>query len=122
MGKNNRVRVRFHLGAGEHFKHWKITYPNGDYQFINPEKQNMIFHDCKLRVQKKTAERIYAGGEKVVCAWIECDWVQMLDLTSTGQPLSFNPRVTPHWVYGSQIADNFVFSRIQTQGNKLIVI
>jgi len=122
MAKTNKTKVRFHLGAGQHFKHWKIIYPNGDYQFVNPEKQNMISHGCKLKVQKKTAERIYAGGEKVVCAWIECDWVQMLNWTSAGEPLSFNPRVSPHWRYGFEIADNFTFSRIQTVGDKLIVI
>jgi hypothetical protein len=123
MGKkDNRVKVRFHLGAGEHYKHWKIEYPNGDYQFINPEKQNMVLHGCQLHNRKGTAEGIHAGGEKVVCAWVWCDEVRMYSLTSTGVPVSYNPRVYPHWMYEGMNADNMTFDRLQTIGNKLISI
>lgn len=121
MGKkDNRVKVRFHLGAGEHYKHWKIEYPNGDYQFINPEKQNMVLHGCQLHNRKGTAEGIHAGGEKVVCAWVWCDEVRMRFITDKGQPVSYNPRVYPHWMYNGQNADNMTFDRLQTVGDKLI--
>jgi hypothetical protein len=121
MGKkDNRVKVRFHLGAGEHYKHWKIEYPNGDYQFINPEKQNMVLHGCQLHNRKGTAAGIHAGGEKVVCAWVWCDEVRMRFITDKGQPVSYNPRVYPHWMYNGQNADNMTFDRLQTVGDKLI--
>ena len=123
MGKkDNRVKVRFHLGAGEHYKHWKIEYPNGDYQFINPEKQNMVLHGCQLHNRKGTAAGIHAGGEKVVCAWVWCDEVRMRFITDKGQPVSYNPRVYPHWMYNGQNADNMTFDRLQTVGDKLISI
>lgn len=123
MGKkDNRVKVRFHLGAGEHFKHWKIEYPNGDYQFINPAEQNMVLHGCQLHNRKGTAAGIHAGGEKVVCAWVWCDEVRMYSLTTTGVPVSYNPRVYPHWMFQGQNADNMTFDRLQTVGDKLISI
>lgn len=120
--KDNRTKVRFHLGAGEHFKHWKIEYPNGDYQFINPAEQNMVLHGCQLHNRKGTAAGIHAGGEKVVCAWVWCDEVRMYSLTTTGVPVSYNPRVYPHWMYNGQNADNMTFDRLQTVGDKLISI
>lgn len=117
-----KTKVRFHLGAGQHFMHWQITYPNGDIQYVDPNKQNMVFHDCQLKNRKGTAQRIHNGGEKVVCAWIECDWVQMVFLTSKGEPVTYNPRVSPYWRYGMEVADNYRFSRIQSIGKNLIVI
>ena len=54
--------------------------------------------------------------------WIECDWIQMLHWTSKGEPVSYNPRISPHWRYGLENADNFKFGKIQSIGNKLIVI
>jgi hypothetical protein len=118
--KDNRIKVRFHLGAGEHYKHWKIEYPNGDYQFINPEKQNMVLHGCQLHNRKGTAASIHAGGEKVVCAWVWCDEVRMRFMTDKGVEVSYNPRVYPNWMYNGQVADNWKFDRLQTVGNKLI--
>jgi hypothetical protein len=120
--KDNRIKVRFHLGAGEHYKHWKIEYPNGDYQFINPAEQNMVLSGCQLHNRKGTAAGIHAGGEKVVCAWVWCDEVRMYSLTTTGVPVSYNPRVYPHWMYNGQNADNMTFDRLQTVGDKLISI
>lgn len=118
--KDNRIKVRFHLGAGEHYQHWKIEYPNGDYQFINPEKHNMVLHGCQLHNRKGTAARINAGGEKVVCAWVWCDEVRMRFMTDKGVEVSYNPRVYPHWMCNGENADNWKFDRLQTVGNKLI--
>ena len=118
--KDNRTKVRFHLGAGEHFKHWKIEYPNGDYQFINPAEQNMVLHGCQLHNRKGTAAGIHAGGEKVVCAWVWCESISMRYMTDKGIPVSYNPRVYPYWVHEGKNADNMRFEKIQTIGNKLI--
>ena len=30
MRNKGKIRVRFHLGSGKHYKHWKIEYPNGE--------------------------------------------------------------------------------------------
>jgi hypothetical protein len=115
-----KIRVRFHLAAGKHYKHWQIRYPNGDIQYVNPSEQNMLLHGCQLKNRKGTAKRIHEGGEKVVCAWVECDWIQNVFMSDRGTPISYNPRVTPNWMYQNQNADNLRFEKIQTIGDKLI--
>jgi hypothetical protein len=120
MAKDNRTKVRFHLGAGKNFMHWKIEYPNGDYQFIDPNTTNMVLYGCQLHNQKGTAKRINEGGEKVVCAWVWCDWIRMNSMTDKGTPVTYNPRVQPNWMFEGQNADNMRFERLQTLGNKLI--
>ena len=118
--KDNRTKVRFHLGAGEHYKHWKIEYPNGDYQFIDPEKQNMVLYNCQLHNRKGTATRINSGGEKVVCAWVWCESISMWFMTDKGIEVYYNPRVYPHWMCNGENADNWKFDKLQTVGDKLI--
>ena len=120
MSKDNRTKVRFHLGAGKNFKHWKIEYPNGDYQFVDPNTTNMVLYGCQLHNQKGTAKRINEGGEKVVCAWVWCDWIRMNSMTDKGTPVTYNPRVQPNWMFEGQNADNMTFDRLQTVGDKLI--
>lgn len=120
MSKNKRTKVRFHLGAGKNFMHWKIEYPNGDYQFVDPKTTNMVLYGCQLHNQKGTAKRINEGSNKTVCAWVWCDWISMRFMTDKGVPVSYNPRVQPNWVFDGQNADNMTFDRLQTVGNKLI--
>jgi hypothetical protein len=120
--KDNRTKLRFHLGAGEHYQHWKIEYANGDYQFINPNDFNMVLHDCQLHNRKGTAAGIHKGGEKVVCAWVWCKDITMHLISDKGLPVTYNPRVHPHWMFEGQNADNMTFDRLQTVGDKLISI
>lgn len=115
-----KTRVRFHLGAGKHFMHWQIRYPNGDIQYVDPSEHNMLLHGCQLKNRKGTAKRIHEGGEKVVCAWVECDWIQMVFWSSKGTPLTYNPRVRPNWMCMGENVDNARYQRIQTIGKNLI--
>ena len=117
-----KIRVRFHLAAGEHFMHWQIRYPNGDVQYVKPSEQNMLLHGCKLRNQKGTAKKIHEGSSKTVCAWIECDWIQNVFMSDRGTPLSYNPKVAPYWMSMGENMDDKTFDRIQTRGNKLIFL
>jgi hypothetical protein len=41
-------------------------------------------------------------------------------MSDRGTPISYNPRVTPNWMYQNQNADNLRFEKIQTIGDKLI--
>lgn len=117
-----KIRVRFHLASGKHFMHWQIRYPNGDVQYLNPNTHSMVLHNCQLRNRPKTAMKIHNGGEKVVCAWVECDWIQNEFISDKGEPIHYNPRVTPNWVYQNKNADNIKLLRIQTIGSKLICL
>lgn len=124
MGKTKRIKVRFHLGAGKHFMHWKIEYPNGDIKFINPAEFNFTMFECQLHNRPKTATGIHAGGEKVVCAWIWCEAVVFANFKdkNIGFPISYNPRIAPNWRDDiGQNLDNKKFGIIQSFGNKLFV-
>lgn len=118
--KTKRIKVRFHLGAGDNFMHWRVEYPNGDVEFINPETTHMVLYDCQLHNQKGVAKRINDGGEKVVCAWVWCESISMRFMVDKGTPVTYNPRVEPNWVFNGKNADNMKFGRLQTIGNKLI--
>lgn len=121
--KDNRIKVRFNLGAGKHFKHWKIEYPNGEVKFVDPSKENLVMIGCQLHNQKGTAAGIHAGGEKVVCAWILCEHLSfgIFDETDYNKlVIKFNPRVLPYWVNdeGDNL-DKREFGIIQSEGKNL---
>lgn len=121
--KDNRIKVRFHLGAGEHYQHWKIEYPDGVVKFIDPSKENLVMIGCQLHNRKGTAKSIHVGGEKVVCAWVWCKHLSfgIFDDTDFNKlVIKFNPRVLPNWVDESgNNLDNTEYSIIQSHGNKL---
>lgn len=113
-----RIKVRFHLGRGENFMKWKIQYPNGDIQFLNPTEYQIHLIGCQAKNSKKIAQRIFEGYEKVVCAWILCDEVRIVSQQfygeTNGTRLTYNPRVAPNWVFNGADVDNanfgFMFS------------
>ncbi len=111
-----RIKVRFHLGRGVNFRHWRIQYPNGDVQFINPTEHQIHLIGCQVKNSKKTAQRIFEGYEKVVCAWILCDEVRIVSHSfydeANATRLLYNPKVTPNWVCNGTDVDNANFEFI----------
>jgi hypothetical protein len=94
-------KVRFHLGAGEHFMHWQVKSQNVT-AYHDPSKVQLALFDCKLVVQPSTAKKIHEGACKTVCAWIQCQEVQILPVDRIGKNetdfnVRFNPRVDPDW-------------------------
>jgi hypothetical protein len=93
-------RVRFHLGAGEHFMHWQVRHPDGRVTYHDPNGESLLLYGCRLRNQRKTAEKIKAGANKTVCAWVEADAVSLhpgVPAAVGGVVVEFNPRVAPYW-------------------------
>ena len=113
------IKIRFNLGKGKNFMKWKIQYPNGEIEYHNPTDVQLLMHDCTLKNRKKTAQKIFDGGEKVVCAWILCksleikinDFVQA-DLL--GERVRYNPRVTPHWMLNDENVDGLPVDKLVT--------
>ena len=113
------IKIRFNLGRGKNFMKWKIQYPNGEIEYHNPTDVQLLMHDCTLKNRKKTAQKIFDGGEKVVCAWILCksleikinDFVQA-DLH--GERVRYNPRVTPHWMLNDENVDGLHVDKLVT--------
>lgn len=127
---SKRIKVRFNLGKGPNYMKWKIQYPTGAVEYASPTSTQLVMKGCTLKNSKKTAERIYNGQHKTVCAWILCDSIEVkyggfepYD-TYNCPTLKYNPRVEPNWVYNYNRninADNLSFIEIGTVDNKLYI-
>jgi len=105
---------------------WKVAYPDGTVEYLDPNDITLIMHKCKLRNSSKIAERIFKGENKTVCAWILCSHMKITgvpqkDMIETSR-LRYNPRVTPNWSYQGDNVDGKEFDVIESRGNKLYII
>lgn len=119
-------KVRFNLGAGKNFMKWKVEGPDG-VAYYAPTEVQLIMHNCQLKNQRKTAEKIHEGAHKTVCAWVRCeslsirttDFMQPSDYVDTFQ-VKYNPRKFPFWFKDEETnIDNEVRSLIVSVNNKL---
>ena len=120
--------MRFHLGAGENFGKWQLTFEGDNKKlYIDPEQKSIILKDCKLVNQKGTAKKIHEGAHKTVCAWIEGTLVDIslssiYDTTRKERldVASFNPKNNVNWTNknGDNI-DGLFIERIQTLERKV---
>ena len=119
-----RIKVRFNLGRGKNYMKWKVTYTDGSVDYFKPTETQLVLKGAQLKNHKGVAKRIYEGGEKVVCAWVLCDEIEILtknfeqsDLQ--GEQLRYNPRVQPNWLLGDVVVDDVKFTRIESVDFKL---
>lgn len=122
-----RIKVRFNLGKGANFMKWKVQYPNGVVEYYSATDTQLVMKGCQLRNHKKTAEKIFNGGEKVVCAWVLCDEIEirtknfaLWDLIC--DKIKYNPRVQPNWLLNGVVVDNQKFEAIGSVDYGLYVI
>jgi|LakMenEpi03Aug12_release.lakeMendotaPanAssembly.Ray.scaffolds.fasta_scaffold61293_2 hypothetical protein len=130
------IKVRFHLGRGENYKHWQIVeFPNVKY--FDPNENNLILTNCLLKNNKNVAEKIYKGENKTVCAWILCEKVDIVLNSNFNKKkykkISYNPKKFPYWINLSEnellqtfddnrSIDNYKFSEIRSIGKTLYAI
>jgi len=105
---------------------WKVAYPDGNIEYLDPNKVDLLMKKCKLRNSMKTAQKIFDGENKTVCAWILCDDVvisenQKEPLEENGR-LRYNPRVKPNWDFRDVNVDGKQFCVIESRGSKLYII
>lgn len=112
-------KVRFHLANGPNFLKWQVKDAEGNVEFYEPTEVSLELTNCFLRNQRGTAEKIHEGADKTVCAWVECEKVEVTKYTE--EPgldhegvkeinvndlvnLHYNPRVLPFWnIYGVNV-------------------
>jgi hypothetical protein len=117
-----QFKVRFNLGAGIHFMHWRVENRlTKEVQYFNPNEVSFELTDCYLRNQKATANKINNGANKSVCAWIECNAVTMTDCDPQGNNVSYNPRIAPNWLCNDTNVDGKRFGTLLTKGNKVFI-
>lgn len=116
-------KVRLHHAKGEHFMHWRVErIIDGMVWFINPAFTTIAMQSCFLRNQKGAANKIFSGGNKTVCAWIECKYINIIlsePKKQSGEIVSYNPKVTPNWVLNGKDVDYNVFTTLTTHKNKV---
>jgi len=120
------IKVRFNLSKGNNHMKWKIAYPDGSVEYIDPNKSDLTLKKCRLRNNPKTANKILLGANKSVCAWILCDDVIIKDKLPEDleevQRLRYNPRVAPNWNFRDVNVDGKNFHLIESRGSKLYII
>jgi hypothetical protein len=116
-------KVRFNLSAGENFMKWQVKCGHV-VNYYDPSDVCIVMTGCKLRNNPHTAQKIHAGENKSVCAWIECDQVEIMAASNNaGFPICYNPRKLPYWtdVSGRLKLDNHEFHKIVSAGRTLIM-
>ncbi len=119
-----RIKVRFNLSQGKNYMKWKITYPT-EVKYFDPKVVQLIMKGCQLKNQKSTAEKIFNGQHKSVCAWVLCEDVQVLvdpDIELSDVRVKYNPRVQPNWVLNDKNVDDHKFELIHSKGSSLYVM
>ena len=98
MGK--KIKVRFNLVRGKNYMKWKREYPNGWSEYFVPTENQLILKGCQLKNSRTTAMKILNGQHKVVCAWVLCDEIEIIQddfIQDNQQQVKYNPRVLPYW-------------------------
>lgn len=123
----SRIKVRFNLGRGVNYMKWKIEYPNGSVDYIDPNKCVLKLKNCSLRNNPKTANKILLGANKTVCAWILCEEIhieepQIEEEVHESQRLRYNPRESAHWIYQGNNVDSTDYPLIISRENRLYIL
>lgn len=100
-------KLRFHLARGKNFMKWQVRKDNS-VSYYNPDDYVLLVMNATLSNSPATAQRIYDGQHKVVCAWIEAEHINVYRKDEVPEEyynayqnpdyqLKYNPRVAPHW-------------------------
>jgi hypothetical protein len=111
------IKVRFNLGKGKNYMKWKVQYPDGTVSYYNPTDLQLVMHDCVFKNYKSTAQKIFDGGEKVVCAWVLCKEIDVHPqplIKDESTKVRYNPRVQPNWLLDGEIMDNKTAVKLHT--------
>jgi hypothetical protein len=117
-------KVRFNLSRGKNFKKWKVTYPSKLIFYYNPNEVTFRLTNCLLKNNKKTSEEIFDGANKRVCAWVECEKLEILSKPINVEDLieiKYNPRNNPYWEMNEVDVDFNKFDTLVTNDNKIYV-
>jgi len=108
MRQDKRFRVRFHLGKGPNYMTWQVIDKKNGYNkdYYNPEGCSIHMVNCVFGNNPTIAQKIYDGDHKTVCAWVDCDdldvsYVKSPDYvkpnTKNMMKYRYNPRKAIHW-------------------------
>ena len=117
-------KVRFHLGRGEHHRHWQISGKDG-VEYYNPETEQLTMYNCTLISQSKAAQKVFESGKKDVCGWVSCSMIVVegpydIDLDKLRR-VWYNPINDTDWhVQGyPNSVTGLTFPELITKGNRV---
>jgi hypothetical protein len=124
-----KIKVRFNLSAGKNYMKWKVEGPSGTH-YHDPNEVQLVLAKCKLKNRRRTAQKIFDGTHKTVCAWIICESISInyLDHSdhriapNSDQQLKYNPRVIPNWILNDKDVDNMNTDHVYSVNNKLYIL
>ena len=125
-------KVRFHLGAGEHYKHWQIRTPRKGQtdlvEYEDPAKVQLELVNCTLRNKTSVAKKVLSSQVRDVCGWVECQHV----ITTYVDPITveglsrvtYDPKIDLYWKVEqySYEYDKVVIGDLITSGNRLYLL
>lgn len=111
------IKVRFNLGRGKNYMKWKVQHPDGKVEYHSPTDVQLLMHDCTLKNHKNTAQKIFDGANKTVCAWVLCKSIaikreKFIQADLDGERVRYNPRVTPHWMLNDSNVDGMSVDKL----------
>jgi len=102
-------KVRFNLGRGSNFRKWQVRDKDNKPTHFDPMEVTLVMSKCQLKNNKNTANKIFEGSHKTVCAWIECESVNVIrknhPMDMETMELKYNPRKNPYWTIGDSNED-----------------
>ena len=126
------AEVRFHLGKGEHFRHWQIKVMQGrkkvDEYYYNPGHYQLVMIGCKLVNNLKKAQKVHKAGKKDVAGWVECEEVQINNEIGIDnlEKLYYNPIRDPQWRRESDCGefawDDSQYATLITQDRQVYIL
>ncbi len=120
-----RFKVRFNLGRGVRYLKWKIEHPDIQSEYLDPNEVQLVLRNCVLKNNQKSAQEIFQGDYKKVCAWVLCESVEIKtnDFSSHSEnQIKYNPRIQPNWLLNDENMDGIKLDTIISDGRRLFKV
>jgi len=122
--------VRFHLGAGEFYKHWQVKSKD-EVLYFNPKQYYLMLHNCVLKNKRSKANKVFATQKRDVCGFVRCEDWELFEFTpyydmnyEYGDELMYDPKIAPYWKKENDpnIYDDLHYTRLITFGRRIFVL
>lgn len=105
---------------------WQIRSPHGEVTYYNPATYTIVMYGCTLRNNKQTAQKIFDGANKTVCAWVECESVETFERVAIKSmrdtKVSYNPKKKSYWDIDGTDSDKVEIEMIYSVGVELYAL
>ncbi len=119
--------IRFHLGAGQHYKHWQIKSVDAEPRYVAPFGKYILMTNCVLKNNRNKAEKIFESQKRDVCGFVRCQTYEVLNSAvdvSGLTELMFDPKIAPYWRKHNDpdAYDGMTYSTLVTHGKRVFVL